>query len=114
MRTRPRHFLLLEVLLAGLLAAGTIGLMLGNLRVSRSVHERGVQQHRAAQVLEVAALQVSSGTAPASIASVDNAFVIEAVPTGARDGVGCQQVRLSVVATAEASPSLSARVWWCP
>lgn len=114
MRRRTRHFLLLEVLLAGLLAAGTVGLMLNNLVLAGTRHEEGVQQHHAAQVWQAAALEASATPASASVDAVDPGYVIELRPLGAPDADGCVEHELRAVHRATATRTPWTTVWRCP
>jgi hypothetical protein len=114
MTGRPRHFLLLEVLLAGLLAAGTLGLMLGNLRLSRSVHDDGVERHRAEQVLQIAALQASATPIGTPVQSIDPAYLVDLMPRGSATVDGCRRFRLGVHGIRGAAGARTTSVWRCP
>ena len=112
MTRRPRPFLLLEVLLAGLLAAGTIGLMLSNLQAARLDHRASVERQVVEHALEAAAVRAAlDPTGP--VRSFDDRVIIAAEP-GARDADGCVQTTLRARAREVDAAVVSTVLRRCP
>lgn len=111
MSRRPRHFLLLEVLLAGLLAAGTIGLMLNNLQAARVDHRAALERRIVERALETAA--VEAALLPERPVQSADPRVSITVEEDARDAQGCVSTTLSARGRKTGAEAISTVVWRC-